>query len=97
MESSSNETKYIIQGYVIYLMKLKVKNLIFSIKTLWQALVLSFLKKFLDKRPVLLLYWFGDQQQTSAVRCQNYASFYSKFNAQLVERTSSSPKQYEIA
>ena len=46
MESSSNETKYIIQGYVIYLMKLKVKNLIFSIKTLWQALVLSFLKKF---------------------------------------------------
>ena len=38
MESSSNEAKDIILGYVISLMKLKVKNLIFPIKTLWQEL-----------------------------------------------------------
>ena len=38
MESGSNETKDIIYGYEMYLMKLKFKNLIFPIKTLWQAL-----------------------------------------------------------
>ena len=34
MESSSNETEHIMLGYVLSLMKLKVKNLIFPIKIL---------------------------------------------------------------
>ena len=38
MESSSNESKDVIEGSVISLIKLKVKNLVFPIKTLWQAI-----------------------------------------------------------
>ena len=38
MKSSSNETKDVIMGYAISLIKIKVKNLIFPIKALWQVL-----------------------------------------------------------
>ena len=38
MESGSNEGKDIILGYVMSLMKLKFKNLLFQIKTLGQTL-----------------------------------------------------------
>ena len=38
MESNSCETEDIILGYVMLLMKQKIKNLIFPIKTLWRAL-----------------------------------------------------------
>ena len=34
MDKSSNETKDIMYGYVIYLIKPKVKNLIFPVQTL---------------------------------------------------------------
>ena len=34
MEGNNNETKYIIYGYVIFLLKLNVKKIIFPIKTL---------------------------------------------------------------
>ena len=38
MESNINETKDTMHSYVTPLMKLKVKNFIFPIKPLWQAL-----------------------------------------------------------
>ena len=38
--------------------------------------------QILEKRQVILLYWFAGQQQTSALRRQKCASFYSKFNTQ---------------
>ena len=38
-------------------------------------------KNNLEKRLLILLYWFAEQQQSSSIRCQKYASFYSKFNA----------------
>ena len=43
------------------------------------------------------MYWFAAQQQTSTLRHQKYARFYSKFNVQSGELTSSFPKLKEVA
>ena len=56
VDSSSNETKEIIKGYVISLMKLKVENLLFPIKTLWQALRQSFWQVF-ESNLMLIVEW----------------------------------------
>ena len=46
----------------------------------------------LEERPVILLYWFAAQQQTSTLRCQKHACLYSKFKAQSDELSPSFPK-----
>ena len=49
--------------------------------------------KVSDKRPVIWLYWFTAQHQTSAFTRQKHDSFYSKFDAQFNEFVSSACKQ----
>ena len=51
----------------------------------------------LEKRPVILLYWFAARLQISTVGCHKYASFNSTFNVRSDEFTPSFPKQKEMA
>ena len=47
--------------------------------------------------PVISMYWFAAQQQTSTLRRQKSRSIYSKFSAELSELTASFQNLHEVA
>ena len=47
--------------------------------------------------PVILLYWFAAQQQTSTLRRQKSRFIYSKFSVELSELTASFQNPQEVA
>ena len=47
--------------------------------------------------PVISLYWFAEQQQTSALRRQKSGSIYSKFSVEWSELTPSFQNLQEVA
>ena len=50
-----------------------------------------------QKMPVISLYWFAAQQQTSTLRRQKYRSIYSKFSVELSELTPRFQNPQEVA
>ena len=49
------------------------------------------------KMPLILLYWFAAQQQTSSLRSQKSPSIYSKFSVELSELPPSFQNAQEVA
>ena len=62
-----------------------------------RTLACGVLFKILEKRLVVLLYWFVAKQQINTFKHEKYASFYSKCNAHLDECSPNFPKQQEVA
>ena len=67
---------------------------VFGLVSLTLSLCALFL--ILEKIPIILLYMFAAQHQTSKLRCQNYVWFCSKFNVQSDELSPSFQNLQEV-